>query len=78
MATIRTTLALYDGVTGPLKAMCRGMNSLINVMESAKGSFSDAFDPTVLQQIREDLAEATVGFDQMEQNIRQKSYCRLI
>ena len=71
MATIRTTLALYDGVTGPLKAMCRGMNSLINVMESAKGSFSDAFDPTVLQQIREDLAEATVGFDQMEQNIRQ-------
>ena len=71
MATIRTTLALYDGVTGPLKAMCRGMNSLINVMESAKGSFSDAFDPTILQQIREDLAEATVGFDQMEQNIRQ-------
>lgn len=71
MATIRTTLALYDGVTGPLKAMCRGMNSLINVMESVKGSFSDAFDPTVLQQIREDLAEATVGFDQMEQNIRQ-------
>lgn len=71
MATIRTTLALYDGVTGPLKAMCRGMNSLINVMESAKGSFSDTFDPTVLQQIREDLAEATVGFDQMEQNIRQ-------
>ena len=71
MATIRTTLALYDGVTGPLKAMCRGMNSLINVMESAKGSFSDAFDPTVLQQIREDLAEATVGFDQVEQNIRQ-------
>ena len=47
------------------------MNSLINVMESAKGSFSDTFDPTVLQQIREDLAEATVGFDQMEQNIRQ-------
>ena len=71
MATIRTTLALYDGVTGPLKAMCQGVNSLINVMESAKGSFSDAFDPTVLQQIREDLAEATVGFDQMEQNIRQ-------
>ena len=71
MATIKTTLALYDGVTGPLKAMCQGVNSLINVMESAKGSFSDAFDPTVLQQIREDLAEATVGFDQMEQNIRQ-------
>ena len=71
MATIRATLALYDGVTGPLKAMCQGVNSLINVMESAKGSFSDAFDPTVLRQIREDLAEATVGFDQMEQNIRQ-------
>ena len=71
MATIRTTLALYDGVTGPLKAMCRGMNALINTMDSVKDTFGDSFDPTVLQQIREDLAEATVGFDQMEQNIRQ-------
>lgn len=71
MATIRTTLALYDGVTGPLKAMCRGMNALINTMDSVKDTFGDSFDPTVLQQIREDLAEATVGFDKMEQSIRQ-------
>lgn len=71
MATIRTTLALYDGVTGPLKAMCRGMNALINTMDSVKDTFGDSFDSTVLQQIREDLAEATVGFDKMEQSIRQ-------
>lgn len=71
MATIKASIALHDGVTGPLKAMCRGMNALINTMDSVKDTFGDSFDPTVLQQIREDLAEATVGFDQVEQSVRQ-------
>lgn len=71
MATIKASIALHDGVTSPLKAMCRGMNALINTMDSVKDTFGDSFDPTVLQQIREDLAEATVGFDQVEQSVRQ-------
>lgn len=71
MATIKASIALHDGVTGPLKAMCRGMNALINTMDSVKDTFGDSFDSTVLQQIREDLAEATVGFDQVEQSVRQ-------
>lgn len=71
MATIKASIALHDGVTGHLKAMCRGMNALINTMDSVKDTFGDSFDSTVLQQIREDLAEATVGFDQVEQSVRQ-------
>ena len=40
-------------------------------METAQGTFDHGFDSSVLQQVREDIAEATVGFDQMEQQIRQ-------
>ncbi len=69
MATIKTAIQVYDGMSRPLQAMSRGMNTLINAMENAQGTFDRGFDSTVLQQVREDIAEATVGFDQMEQNI---------
>lgn len=52
------------------------MNTLINAMENAQGTFDRGFDSTVLQQVREDIAEATVGFDRMEQNIRQSDHAQ--
>lgn len=71
MATIKTAISLYDGMSRPLQAMSRGVSTLVNVMETAQGTFDHSFDPTVLQQVREDIAEATVAFDQMEQQINQ-------
>lgn len=71
MATIRAAIQIYDRMSRPLQAMSRGMNTLINAMEAAQGTFDHGFDSSVLQQVREDIAEATVGFDQMEQQIRQ-------
>lgn len=71
MATIKTAIQIYDRMSRPLQAMSRGVNTLINAMEAAQGTFDHGFDSSVLQQVREDIAEATVGFDQMEQQIRQ-------
>lgn len=71
MATIRTAISLYDGMSRPLQAMSRGISTLVNAMETAQGTFDRGFDPTVLQQIREDVSEATVAFDRMEQQIKQ-------
>lgn len=76
MATIRTAISLYDGMSRPLQAMSRGVSTLVNVMETAQGTFDHSFDPTVLQQVREDIAEATVAFDQMEQNIKQTEHAQ--
>ena len=76
MATIKTAIQVYDGMSRPLQAMSRGMNTLINAMENAQGTFDRGFDSTVLQQVREDIAEATVGFDRMEQNIRQSDHAQ--
>ena len=71
MATIRAAIQIYDQMSRPLQAMSRGVNTLINAMETAQGTFEHGFDSSVLQQVREDIAEATVAFDQMEQQIRQ-------
>lgn len=71
MATIRTAIQIYDQMSRPLQAMSRGVNTLINAMETAQGTFDHGFDSSVLQQVREDIAEATAGFDQMEQQLRQ-------
>ena len=71
MATIKTAIQIYDRMTRPLQAMSRGLNTLINVMETAQGTFDHGFDTTTLRQVREDIAEATAGFDQMERQIRQ-------
>ncbi len=71
MATIRAAIQIYDRMSRPLQTMSWGMNTLINAMEAAQGTFDHGFDSSVLQQVREDIAEATVGFDQMEQQIRQ-------
>lgn len=71
MATIRAAIQIYDQMSRPLQAMSRGVNTLINAMETAQGTFEHGFDSSVLQQVREDIAEATAGFDQMEQQLRQ-------
>ena len=71
MATIRAAIQIYDQMSRPLQAMSRGVNTLINAMETAQGTFDHGFDSSVLQQVREDIAEATAGFDQMEQQIIQ-------
>lgn len=70
MATIRTAIALYDGVTAPLKSMCRAMNIVINSFESVQRVSGRAVDTRALQEAREELARAGSALDSIEQNIR--------
>ena len=44
MATIRTAIALYDGVTAPLKSMHKAMNIVLNSFEACLLYTSDAAD----------------------------------
>ena len=39
MATIRAAIQIYDQMSRPLQAMSRGVNTLINAMETAQGTF---------------------------------------
>lgn len=70
MATIRTAIALYDGVTSPLRSMQKAMGIVLNSFESMQRASSNAVDVSAIQEAREELARAETAFDSIEQNIR--------
>lgn len=70
MATIRTAIALYDGVTSPLRNMQKAMGIVLNSFEFMQRASSNAVDVSAIQEAREELARAETAFDSIEQNIR--------
>lgn len=70
MATIRTAIALYDGVTSPLRSMQKAMGIVLNSFESMQRASSNAVDVSAIQEAREELARAETASDSIEQNIR--------
>lgn len=70
MATIRTSIALYDGVTSPLASMNRAMNIVLNSFEAMQSASSHAIDTAAIQNAREELARAETAFDAIENEIR--------
>ena len=70
MATIRTAIALYDGVTSPLKSMHKAMNIVLNSFEAMQRASGNSVDVSSIQEAREELARAGAAFDSIEQNIR--------
>lgn len=70
MATIRTAIALYDGVTAPLQVMHKAMNIVLNSFEAMQRASGNSVDVSSIQEAREELARAGAAFDSIEQNIR--------
>jgi len=70
MATIKTAIALYDGVTSPLQSMHRAMSIVLNSFEAMQRASSNAVDVSAIQEAREELARAETAFDSIEQSIR--------
>ncbi len=70
MATIKTAIQIYDGMTKPLQAMHRATTILINSFETMQRVSSNAVDTSAIQDAREELARAGAAFDSIEQNIR--------
>lgn len=70
MATIRTAIALYDGVTSPLASMGRAMDIVLNSFEEMQTASGRAIDTSAIQQAREELAKTEVALDGIERNIK--------
>lgn len=70
LATIRTAIALYDGVTSPLRSMQKAMNIVLNSFEAMQRASGNSVDVSSIQEAREELAKAETAFDAIEQNIR--------
>ena len=71
MATIRTAIALYDGVTAPLQAMHKAMNIVLNSFEAIQRASGNSVDTSAIREAREELARAGAAFDEIEENIRE-------
>ena len=70
MATIRTAIALYDGVTSPLRSMQKAMAVVLNSFEAMQQASGNSVDVSAIQEARDELAKAETAFDAIEQNIR--------
>ena len=70
METIRTAIALYDGVTSPLQSMHKAMGVVLNTFESMQQASGRAVDTAAIREAREEWAKAGTAFDTIEENIR--------
>lgn len=70
MATIRTAIALYDGVTAPLKSMHKAMNVVLNSFEAMQRASGNAVDTAAIREAREELARAGAAFDEIDDHIQ--------
>lgn len=70
MGTIRTAIALYDGVTSPLQSMHKAMGVVLNTFESMQQASGRAVDTAAIREAREEWAKAGTAFDAIEENIK--------
>lgn len=70
MATIRTAIALYDGVTSPLQSMHKAMGVVLNAFDTMQQASGRAIDTAAIREAREEWAKAGTAFDAIEENIR--------
>ena len=71
MATIRTAIQVYDGMSPGLKAITNALNITISSFEAMQRASSNAIDTSSIQAAREQLNKAEIAFDEIEQEIRQ-------
>ena len=68
MGTIRTAIALYDGVTSPLQSMHKAMGVVLNTFESMQQASGRAVDTAAIREAREEWAKAGTAFDAIEES----------
>ena len=70
MATIRSSLAMTDGMTGPIRKIHDAMNTLIDAFENVQDISANAVDTTSLQKARDLVADSIIEWDHMADSVR--------
>ncbi|MCI9466905.1 MAG: tape measure protein [Ruminiclostridium sp.] len=70
MATIRTALALYDGMSRPLRSIYNAMDIVLNSFENLQDASRSAVDTAALQRAREELTRSRTALDELADPIR--------
>lgn len=70
MATITTGIQLADNFSAPLMHVVSAVNMTISAIDNMNRSMNAGVDTTSLVAARNEIAQAAVGFERMEENIR--------
>ena len=73
MATIRTAIQLYDGVSGPLRSMEKALDICVESFENMKNASSSGIDTSKIQQARFELLKAGGQLETIENNIKNNA-----
>lgn len=73
MATIRTSIQLYDAMSPALRSMNKALNVVLNSFEAMQSASSSPVDSSEIQEARNELARVETQLDSVEQNIRQSN-----
>lgn len=71
MATIRTAIQVYDGMSGPLKSMRNVLQMTVASFETLQTASSSAVDTSSIQAARQELSKVEAEFNDIEDKIRQ-------
>ena len=73
MATIRTAVQLYDGMTGPIKSIVKVMGTCISSFEAMQTASDHAGDTGSLIQARAELTKVAGQIEEIENNINHSA-----
>lgn len=55
MATISSSIELYDKVTAPINRILGALNNMVGMFESVDSAMNDGFDPSIIDETRREL-----------------------
>lgn len=70
MATIRTAIQIYDGMTRPIQAIQRAMDGLIDRFETIQSLSGNVIDTSSIIDAREEITRTSTVLEEIEQNVR--------
>ncbi len=76
MATIRSAIQIYDGMSPALRSMNTAMNVVISNFQALQNISGQAVDTNSIQMAREELAKAESTFNQIEEEIKNADFAQ--
>lgn len=69
MASIRTSIELYDAISAPLTHITNALNLTISSFEDMQSTANESFDTSSLEAAREQANQATIAIDRLSESM---------
>lgn len=73
MPSLQQSIRIYDGMSGPLRNITKAMNIVISDFQTLQNVSKNPIDTVGLKMARQEIAQAAVQLDKMEESINQSN-----